>query len=158
MREINLRINNKNYRVDIDDNELLLDVLRDKLHLYGTKKGCGTGECGACSVIIDGCVVNSCLVLAVRCTDSDITTIEGVSDKGKLTHLQEAFVENAAVQCGFCCPGMILAAKVLLDENPDPTEDEIRKGISGNVCRCTGYANIIKSIKIAAKTLREAGE
>lgn len=153
MKQITLDINNQKYTVEVDDRDLLIDVLRDKLHLYGSKKGCGTGECGACSVIMDGDLVNSCLIFAVRAQGKKITTIEGIADGNKLSRIQELFVENAAVQCGYCGPGMIMAATVLLNENPHPTEHEIREGIAGNVCRCSGYVNIVKAITAAANEL-----
>jgi carbon-monoxide dehydrogenase small subunit len=153
MKTVTLDVNNKLYTVEIQENELLVDVLRNRIKLYGTKKGCGTGECGACSVIIDGDVVNSCLVFAARAQGKKITTIEGLADGKKLSRLQELFVENAAVQCGYCGPGMILSAQVLLDENKNPTEREIREGIAGNICRCSGYVNIVKAITAAAKEL-----
>lgn len=153
MKTVTLDINSKLYTMEVRDNELLVDLLRNRLKLYGTKKGCGTGECGACSVIINGDVVNSCLVLAARAEGKKITTIEGLADGKKLTRLQELFIENAAVQCGYCGPGMILSAKVLLDENKNPTEREIREGIAGNICRCSGYVNIVKAITAAATEL-----
>ena len=145
-----LNINNKAYTVEVDARDLLVDVLRDKLKLYGTKKGCGTGECGACSVIMDGELVNSCLVFAKRAAGREITTIEGIADGNKLSRIQELFIEKGAVQCGFCAPGMVLAATVLLNENKNPSEKEIREGIAGNICRCTGYVNIVEAIKLAA--------
>ena len=153
MKTVTLDINSKLYTMEVRDNELLVDLLRNRLKLYGTKKGCGTGECGACSVIINGDVVNSCLVLAARAEGKKITTIEGLADGKKLTRLQELFIENAAVQCGYCGPGMILSAKALLDENKNPTEREIREGIAGNICRCSGYVNIVKAITAAATEL-----
>ena len=153
MMNITLNINQTDYTVEVKSDELLIDVLRERLMLYGTKKGCGTGECGACSVLIDGVCVNACLVFAVRAQGAKIQTIEGVAKGGKLTRLQELFIENAAVQCGFCGPGMILSAQALLDENPKPTECEIREGIAGNVCRCSGYTNIVKAITLASEEL-----
>ena len=146
MKDIVLQINQKDYTISVRDNALLIDVLRDHLHLYGAKKGCGTGECGACSVIMDGSVVNACLVLAVRAEGRAITTIEGLQTGEQLHPLQQSFVDHGAVQCGFCGPGMILSAKVLLDETACPTEAEIREGIAGNICRCSGYVNIVKAI------------
>lgn len=153
-KTITLNINNRDYTVDVETKSLLVDVMRDQLHLYGTKKGCGTGECGACSIIMDGDVVNSCLIFAVRAVGHKITTIEGISPDGELNRLQEIFVENGAVQCGYCGPGMIMSATVLLEENPTPTEAEIRKGIGGNICRCSGYVNIVKAITEAAAELK----
>jgi carbon-monoxide dehydrogenase small subunit len=146
MRKITLNINNKDYLFQAEDHELLVDVIRDRLHLYGTKLGCGSGECGACSVIMDGYVVNSCLVLACRAEGHSLTTIEGLSPNSQLHPLQKIFIENSALQCGFCGPGMIMASKALLDENPTPSEADIRAGLGGNICRCTGYVNIVKSV------------
>ena len=151
MKTITLNINNKDYITEVEPRDLLIDVIRNNLKLYGTKKGCGTGECGACSVIYDGDIVNACLILAVRAEGHKIETIEGLAEGKNLTLLQQQFIENAAVQCGFCGPGMILSAKVLLNENPNPTEREIREGIAGNVCRCSGYVNIVKAIDATAK-------
>lgn len=154
---INLQINGKVFQVDVEPQELLVDVIREKIGLTGTKKGCGTGECGACTVLIDGEPVNSCMYLAVRAEGKDIITIEGLGQPENLHPLQQAFIKNAAVQCGFCAPGMLLSAKALLDENPDPTEKEIRQGIAGNICRCSGYVKIVKAIKEAAAVLRNEG-
>jgi len=153
MANISLSINGKDYALEVTNDELLIDVLRERLHLYGTKQGCGTGECGACSVRVDGMILNACLLFAVRLEGAKIQTVEGVAQSGKLSRLQELFVENAAVQCGFCGPGMILSAQALLDENPKPTDAEIRHGIAGNVCRCSGYMNIVKAIKLASNEL-----
>ncbi|MCL2588029.1 MAG: (2Fe-2S)-binding protein [Oscillospiraceae bacterium] len=153
MTTITLNINKQDYTLDVKADALLIDVLREDLKLFGTKKGCGTGECGACSILIDGLCVNACLVFAVRAQGAKIQTIEGVAENGKLTRLQEIFCENAAVQCGFCGPGMILSAQALLAENPKPTEAEIREGIAGNVCRCSGYTNIVKAITLASQEL-----
>jgi len=150
MANITLNINGKDHTLEVANDELLIDVLRERLHFYGTKQGCGTGECGACSVRVDGVILNACLLFAVRLEGAKIQTVEGVAQNGKLSRLQELFVENASVQCGFCGPGMILAAQALLDENPKPTEAEIRHGIAGNVCRCSGYMNIVKAINLAA--------
>ena len=148
-----LDINGRPHTLELETNELLVDVLRDKLHLYGTKKGCGTGECGACSILMDGEVVNSCLIFAVRAQGRKIVTIEGLPQDGKLTRLLELFIEHAAVQCGYCGPGMILAAAALLRENPHPGEAEIREGIAGNICRCSGYVNIVRAIAAASGEL-----
>jgi carbon-monoxide dehydrogenase small subunit len=128
-------------------------LIRDDLHLTGTKEGCGKGECGACTVIMNGELVASCLVLAPQADGAVITTIEGIGNGGHLDLIQEAFIETGAVQCGFCTPGMILAAKKLLEENPHPDEEEIKRGISGNLCRCTGYQKIFDAIKLAANRL-----
>lgn len=147
LKNINLNINNTLYNVSINENDRLIDVLRDKLKLTGTKEGCGEGECGACSVIIDGEIVNSCLVMAFQVQDKKITTIEGVKDE----YLKQSFIDVGAVQCGFCTPGMILSGKVILDQNQNPTKEQIRKSISGNLCRCTGYNKIIDAIYNASK-------
>jgi len=145
-REITLIVNGERYEVFVTPNRTLVDVLREDLDLTGTKIGCGTGDCGACTVIMDGKAVNSCLILAMDARDKEITTIEGLAKGGELHPLQKAFIDHGAVQCGFCTPGMILSAKALLDKNPKPTEMEIRTAISGNLCRCTGYVKIIEAI------------
>ena len=132
----------------------LLEVLREDLGLTGAKEGCGEGECGACTVIMDGKAVNSCIMLAAEAEGKEIVTIEGLADGGQMHPIQEAFVEIGGLQCGFCTPGMILSTKVLLDANPSPTDGEIRKGLEGNFCRCTGYTKIIESVKVAAQKLR----
>ena len=150
---IELIINNKKRKVETTTSTRLLDLIRDDLHLTGTKEGCGKGECGACTVIMNGELVASCLILAPQADGAVITTIEGVGDDKYLDPIQEAFVETGAVQCGFCTPGMILAAKKLLEENPHPTKEEIKRGISGNLCRCTGYQKIIDAIRLAADRL-----
>ena len=150
---IELTINGKERKVKTTPSTRLLDLIRDDLHLTGTKEGCGKGECGACTVIMNGELVVSCLILAPQADGAVITTIEGVGDRENLDPVQEAFIETGAVQCGFCTPGMILAAKKLLEENPHPTEEEIKRGISGNLCRCTGYQKIIDAIKLAANRL-----
>jgi carbon-monoxide dehydrogenase small subunit len=141
----------------VEPRRRLLDVLRDDLGLTGAKEGCGTGDCGACTVILDGQLITSCLKLAVSADGSDILTIEGLAQGGKLHPLQEAFMEKGGLQCGICTPGMILAAKALLDENPHPTVDEIRFGLAGNLCRCTGYTKIIESVQAAAERLMANG-
>ena len=150
---IELTINGKKRKVETTPSTRLLDLIRDDLHLTGTKEGCGKGECGACTVIMNGELVTSCLILAPQADGAVITTIEGVGDGENLDPVQEAFIETGAVQCGFCTPGMILAAKKLLEENPHPTEEEIKRGISGNLCRCTGYQKIFDAIKLAANRL-----
>jgi len=132
----------------------LLDFLRDEIGLKGTKKGCDSGQCGACTIIMDGKTINACLVLAIQADGKEILTIEGLSSGGRLHPLQETFVEEGAVQCGFCVPGMILSAKALLDEKKDPSEEEIREALSGNLCRCTGYVKIIKAVQRAAALMR----
>lgn len=148
-KEIEFTINGKRKKLFVKPNELLLNVIREKLGLTGPKYGCGIGECGACTVLVDGEPVLSCLTLAVTVDGKEITTIEGIAGD-KLHPIQEAFLEQGAIQCGFCTPGMVLMAKALLDENPSPTEGEIREYIKGNLCRCTGYTNIVKAIKEAA--------
>ena len=150
---IELTINGKKRKVKTTASTRLLDLLRDDLHLTGTKEGCGKGECGACTVIMNGELIASCLVLAPQADRTIITTIEGIGSGGHLDPIQEAFIETGAVQCGFCTPGMILAAKKLLEENPHPTDEEIKRGISGNLCRCTGYQKIFDAIKLAADRL-----
>lgn len=150
MNEIILDVNHSLYTVAVEDHWTLLDVLRDKLGFTGAKKGCDRGECGACSVLIDGTVVQSCLVLAVQAQGKAIVTIEGLARDGRLDPLQVAFHEAGAIQCGFCTPGMIIAAKALLLRNPHPTEDEIKEAMSGNLCRCTGYVKIVEAVKMAA--------
>lgn len=147
---ITLTINGDSYTTMVKANTLLVNVLRDELNLTGTKKGCELGNCGSCTILLDGKPVDSCMILAVDADDREITTIEGVVQHGQLDKLQESFVDNAAVQCGYCSPGMILSAKALLAKNPNPTELEIRKAIAGNLCRCTGYVNIVKAIQSAA--------
>lgn len=151
MKTIKFVVNEKKYEVEIDENMRLLDVLRDKLGLIGTKEGCGEGECGACTVIMDGKTVNSCLVMGFQADGSNITTIEGLEKNGKLHPVQKAYIETGAVQCGFCIPGMVLSTKALLDKNPNPNDEEIREGISGNLCRCTGYNKMLEATKIAQK-------
>lgn len=148
---ITLTINREEHEVLVEDNELLSNVLHETLALTGTKYGCGTGECGACTVLVDGDPVLSCITLAVTVEGSEITTIEGVAPKvGELDPIQEAFLEQAAIQCGYCTPGMILVARDLLVRNPNPSEEEIREAIRGNICRCTGYTSIVKAIQEAA--------
>lgn len=155
-KTINFTVNEKAYQLEIRPDLRLLDVLRDELDLTGVKEGCAEGECGACTVIIDGEVVNSCLVLVGQVEGTNITTIEGLGDGEKLHPLQDAFIKAGAVQCGYCTPGMILSAKVLLDKNPDPSIGDIKNSISGNLCRCTGYKKIIEAVKIAAAEQRQA--
>ncbi|SCZ04776.1 (2Fe-2S)-binding protein [Alkaliphilus peptidifermentans] len=158
MKKISLKINGKEYNVEIEKDMRLLDLLRDQLHLTGTKEGCGEGECGACTVIMDGVTVNSCMVLAFQADGSEIITIEGLDKGDKLHPIQKAFLDEGAVQCGFCIPGMVLSAKALLDKKPSPSRKEIREGISGNLCRCTGYNKIVDAIDKASQYLKEEGE
>ncbi len=150
---INLIVNDQPVEAAVEPNRTLLQLLREDLGLTGTKHGCGLGDCGACTIIMDGQPVNSCLVLAVQANGREVLTIEGLADNGKLHPIQQAFVDNGAIQCGFCTPGMILSAKALLDENPRPTENEIRTAISGNLCRCTGYQKIVEAVQDAAKSI-----
>lgn len=154
---IRMTVNGRQYELEVQPHELLVDVLRQRLGLTGTKVGCREGECGACTVIMNGKPVLSCLILAVQAAGSDILTIEGLAastDTTDLHPLQRAFIEEGAIQCGYCTPGMILAAKALLDKNPDPTEDQVRRSLAGNLCRCTGYEAPVKAVLAAAKNLR----
>lgn len=153
-RIVKLTVNNELFEVTINLNRTLLEVLREKLSLTGTKESCGQGACGSCTVLLDGLPVRSCLLLAVEAEGREITTIEGLSQGEKLHPVQEAFIEHHAIQCGFCSPGMILTATALLEVNPKPTEDEIRHALSGNICRCTGYAKIIGAVKSLADSGR----
>lgn len=152
--KIALKVNGRWHPLEVDDSERLLDVLRNRLGLVGVKEGCGTGECGACNVILNGELEDSCLIYAAQLDGSEILTIEGVARAEGLHPIQEAFWETGAVQCGFCTPGMILASKWLLDHNSDPQEDEIREALSGNLCRCTGYQKIFRAVQLAAVKLR----
>ena len=152
---ISLSVNGKEYELAAASNKTLTQALRDDLGLLGTKEGCGVGDCGACTVIMDGKPVNSCLILAVQAVGSEITTIEGIAGMGGLHPIQKAFVDLGAIQCGFCTPGMILYAKGLLDSKPEPTEREIREALSGNLCRCTGYQKIVEAVQEAAKTMKK---
>jgi aerobic carbon-monoxide dehydrogenase small subunit len=145
-KQIRLLVNGEEYDLQLEANRLLLQALRDDIGLTGTKEGCSIGVCGACSVIIDGRIVSSCLTLAVACQGKSIETIEGLAKDGKLHPLQQAFIEYGGFQCGICTPGQIMAAKALLDENPKPTEDEVKEWMSGNLCRCTGYYKILESV------------
>jgi carbon-monoxide dehydrogenase small subunit len=150
-KPINFILNGERIEVEIEPHLTLLQLLRDELELTGTKEGCGMGECGACTVLLDGITVNSCIYPALEVEGKSLMTIEGLADaKGGLHPIQKAFVDHGAVQCGFCTPGMVLSAKALLDENPKPTEEEIRNGIAGNLCRCTGYLQIVEAIKAAS--------
>lgn len=151
---IKTNINGDNLEFLCDPEETLLDVLRDKLQLTGTKEGCGTGDCGACSITLDGKLVCSCLVLGAEANNAKITTIEGMSDGIKLHPLQQKFLDHAALQCGICTPGILVAAKALLEKTPDPTESEVRYWLAGNLCRCTGYDKIIRAVVDAAKEMR----
>jgi carbon-monoxide dehydrogenase small subunit len=146
-----LRVNGKTRRVRAPEDAFLIDVLRNELALTGAKFGCGMGECGACTVLLDGTAVLSCLALAVEAQGREITTIEGLATNGELDAVQRAFAETGGVQCGFCTPGMVMSARALLNENPHPSEEEIRRALSGNLCRCTGYGKIVEAVLAASK-------
>ncbi len=150
LHEITLKINGEEYQIAVKSHHTLLSVLREQLGITSPKRGCENGECGACTVILDGKPVNSCMVLAVEADGSTIETTEGLAKDGNLHPLQEAFIEHNAVQCGFCTPGMLMSAKALLDFNPHPTEEDIKVALAGNLCRCTGYYRIIEAVKDAA--------
>src|SRR5512135_1923534 len=151
-KTLRFTLNGEPVELEIEPHLTLLQLLRHELELTGTKEGCGMGECGACTVLLDGKSVNSCIFPAMEADGKKVTTIEGLADAhGKLHPIQKAFIENGAIQCGFCTPGMVLSAKALLDENPKPTEEEIRTGIAGNLCRCTGYLQIVQAIKAASE-------
>ena len=150
---IEIHVNGEAYELAIEPQTTLLEVLRDHLGLTGTKEACGTGECGSCTVLIEGKPILSCLALAVDYPNKEIITIEGLSQGEKLTPVQQAFVDCGAVQCGFCTPGMILSASALLEKNPSPSEEEIRKALEGHLCRCTGYNKIVEAVNTAAKHL-----
>ena len=151
---IKTTVNGDNVEFTCPEDEVLLDVLRNRLGLTGAKEGCGTGDCGACSVILDGRLVCSCLVLGAEMNGKKVETIEGMAEGGILHPLQQNFIDHAALQCGICTPGFLLAAQALLRKNPDPSEDEIRFGLAGNLCRCTGYDKIVRAVQAAAKEMR----
>jgi carbon-monoxide dehydrogenase small subunit len=153
-KEIRFTLNGKPYALSVKPWRTLLELIREDLSFTGTKEGCGQGECGSCTVIMGGQTVNSCLVPALEADNQEIITIEGLVDGDHLHPIQDAFVEQAGMQCGFCTPGMIISAKALLDKNPNPSEEEIREGIAGNFCRCTGYTKIIESISAAAEAMK----
>lgn len=152
-RVIELHINGIAQDVMVSPEDLLIDVLREKLDMTGTKKGCGQGDCGTCTVLIDGRRALACLTLAIACQGRKILTIEGLEVHGELHPIQQAFIDKGAIQCGYCTPGMVMSAKALLDENPAPTEHEIKQGISGNLCRCTGYVKIVDAVHDAARVM-----
>jgi len=152
---ITFTVNDSEYEVAVAPNRTLTQLLRDDLNLLGTKEGCGVGDCGACTVIMDGKPVNSCLVLAVQADGSRITTIEGVATSDGLHPVQQTFVEMGAIQCGFCTPGMVLSATSLLEKNPQPTEHEVRQALSGNLCRCTGYQKIVEAVQEASRRMKK---
>jgi len=153
---LSLRINGETHEVLTEPHRTLLDVLRADLGLTGTKENCLEAECGVCTVLLDGCAVNSCILLAAQCQGREIVTIEGLARAGVFVPLQQAFVDHGAVQCGYCIPGMILAAQAYLDEYPEPTDDGIREALAGNLCRCTGYQKIIEAVTAAARELARA--
>lgn len=149
-----LRVNGEDREVYIEPYRILSDVLREELNLTGVKEGCQTGDCGVCTVLVDGKTVRSCLMLAVQARGKEITTIEGLAKDGQLHPLQQAFIDHFAVQCGYCIPGMILASKALLDKKPSATEEEVREGLSGNLCRCSGYVKIVEAVLAARDMMR----
>ncbi len=153
---ITLAVNNERHEVAVDPRWTLLQTIREQLRFTGSKEGCGTGDCGACSMILDGRLITSCLMLAVQADGCDIVTIEGLAENGTLHPVQRAFIDAGGVQCGFCTPGMIMAAKSLLDHDPAPTTSGIREGLAGNLCRCTGYAKIYEAVELAADRMRQA--
>ena len=144
---IQLEVNDESYQVDVEPGTTLVELLRERLHLTGTKEGCGEGDCGTCIVLVNGAPVNSCLMLAVDAQGCRVTTIEGLATDGKLHPLQQSFIENGAIQCGFCTPAMILSAKALLDHNPRPSEEEIKRALSGILCRCGSYQKIVEAVR-----------
>ncbi|MFN7986340.1 MAG: (2Fe-2S)-binding protein [Thermoanaerobaculia bacterium] len=155
-KTITLEVNGVSETAEVEVGTTLLRFLRDGLDLTGTKEGCNEGECGSCMVLLDGRAVNGCLVLAVECDGRSVTTVEGLSKDGVLHPLQKAFLTHAAIQCGFCTPGMVVSAAALLREKPDPTEDDVKKALAGNLCRCTGYKQIVDAVRAAAAEMREA--
>ena len=148
-REITLRLNNRDETLTIEDADTLLDVLRDRFKLWSVREGCGVGACGTCTVLLDGRPVSSCFMLAVRAAGHDILTLEGLGDGDQLHYIQEAFVSQRALQCAYCTPGFVLSVKALLDEIPNPSDEEIREYLSGNLCRCAGYADILRAVRVA---------
>ena len=150
---VRLRVNGETYEAATETNKTLLEVLREDMNLTGTKHGCELGECGTCAVLVNGQPVLSCLMLGIEAVDTEIITVEGMTQNGKSHPLQQAFADLGAAQCGYCIPGILLTAKALLDENPRPTRDEIRQALSGNLCRCTGYTKILQAVELAAKEI-----
>jgi len=157
MQTLEMILNGQEHSVDVEPGDLLANVLRDKLGLIGTKISCGEGECGSCTVLVDGISVTSCIYPALKTQGREVTTIEGLAEDGELHPIQQAFIDKTAPQCGYCIPGMVMSAKALLDENARPTWEEVEEGISGNLCRCTGYYQIIEAIELAAQRLAERG-
>ena len=157
LKKINCVVNSEALEIEIDVRESLLDMLRNRLHLTGTKQGCGVGECGACAVLIDGNTMDSCIYMAVWADGKNITTIEGIgNDDGTLSDIQQNFVEKGAVQCGFCTPGFVISTTALLNKNSNPSKDEIRRGLSGNLCRCTGYQKILDAVETTVEQRRKS--
>lgn len=154
---VKFMVNGRSYEIPIEPHMTLVEVLRDKLDITGTKLSCGAGECGACTVLIDGKPALSCLTLAMTAREKNILTIEGLAEGGNLHPIQKAFIDHGAIQCGFCTPGMILATKALLDENPNPNREEVKKALAGNLCRCTGYVKIVDAVLAAAEAMRKGG-
>jgi aerobic carbon-monoxide dehydrogenase small subunit len=148
-REISLRLNGRQERFTIDDADTLLEVLRDRFKLWSVREGCGVGACGTCTVLLDDKPVSSCFLLAARVAEHDIVTLEGLGDGGTLHYIQEAFVSQRALQCAYCTPGFVLSVKAMLDENPEPSDEDIREYLSGNLCRCAGYADILRAVRVA---------
>lgn len=155
---ISITINGVARAIDVEPQDTLLDMLRDRLSLTGTKECCAEGECGACTILLNGRAVNSCLVLAVECDGESVETIEALAANGRLDPVQQAFIDTGAVQCGFCIPGMIMAARYLLATTPHPTDDEIKEGLAGNLCRCAGYSRIVRAVALAAASNRRLGD
>ena len=153
--KITINVNGKQQRFDVEPHTLLLNLIRDEMNLTGTKYGCGIGECGACTVLLDGDAVLACMMLAVDADGHRVDTVEGLSSGDKLHPIQQAYLDEGAVQCGFCTPGFIMSTKALLDKNPNPNEAEIREHLNGNICRCTGYVNIVKAVQSAAAKMKE---
>ena len=153
METLTMTLNGREVTIEVNADALLVDVLRGELEMTGTKEACGEGECGACTVLLDGEPVTSCLVPALKAQGREVMTVEGLASGGELHPLQKAFIEHGAVQCGYCTPGMLMSAKALLDRNPHPSEEEIRLAISGNLCRCTGYIKIVEAIRAASQEL-----
>jgi carbon-monoxide dehydrogenase small subunit len=149
-----ITVNGQTYEVSVEPRKTLLSVLRDQLHLTGTKEGCSTGDCGACTIIMDGATYTSCLVLGVEANGRDITTVEGIAEEGKLHPVQESFVKKGGLQCGFCTAGLIVSSSALLNENPDPSDDDVQTALAGNLCRCTGYTKITEAVKDASKVMK----
>jgi len=156
-QKVKFMVNSRSYEIPIEPHMTLVEVLRDKLDITGTKISCGAGECGACTVLIDGKPTLSCLTLAITAKEKNILTIEGLAEGSKLHPIQRAFIDHGAIQCGFCTPGMILATKALLDENPNPTREEVKRALAGNLCRCTGYVKIVNAVLAAAEKIRKGG-